>query len=116
MVICESCKDKLEDDFQKVKDYIWDNPKANMQEICDANDVSTSQIKQWIREERLQLTADSPVQLQCENCGKNILTGRFCQDCKNKMARGLDTAFEKPKKIEEPKKRMDKEDRMRFLK
>lgn len=114
--ICEACKERLEDDFQKVKEYIYENPKACMQDICDANDVTTNQIRQWIREERLQLTPDSAIQLQCENCGKNILTGRYCQECKNKMARGLDNAFEKNKPKEAPKPKADKEDRMRFLK
>ena len=114
--ICDACKDRLEEDFQKVKDYIWDNPKATMQEICEVNDVTTNQIRQWIREERLQLTPDSAIQLQCENCGKNILTGRFCQECENKMARGLDNAFEKPKQKDEPRLKVDKDDRMRFLK
>lgn len=107
--ICDACKERLEDDFQRVKDYIWENPKANMQDICEVNDVTTNQIRQWIREERLQLTPDSPVQLQCENCGNNILTGRFCQECKNKMARGLDNAFEKPKP--KPKERPKAEGR-----
>ena len=114
--LCGSCKDKLEVKFQHVKEYLWDNPKANMKEIAVENDVTTNQLRQWIREERLQLAPDSPILLACENCGKNIYTGRFCQECKNKLARGLS---DEPKQKEQPKKKSyskKEEDRMRFLK
>lgn len=115
--LCGSCKDKLEAKFQEVKEYLWDNPKANVQEISEEIGVSSNQLRQWIREERLQLADDSPILLSCENCNKKIVTGRFCQECKNKLARGFNDEFGLNKKPEKNNKSYSKEiDKMRFLK
>lgn len=117
--LCQACRDKLEKKFQEVRDYLWDNPKATIAEITtNIEDVSSQQIKQWIREERLQLSSDSPISLYCENCGKKIVTGRYCQDCKNKMARGLNEEFGLIKHPAEPDKRSfaKENDKMRFFK
>ena len=77
--------------------------------ICDACK------KEWIREERLMFSKDSPIQLTCESCGAPIQTGRLCQNCKGKMANNLTDAFRKEApKIQMPAKKDDKGG-MRFL-
>ena len=59
--ICMACKQKLEDKFLQVRDYIRENDSATMKEISEDNEVSVKQIKQWVREERLTFTDHSPV-------------------------------------------------------
>ncbi len=113
--ICEACKKALEDDFQKVKQFIVDNPRAGLRQISDECEVTTKQIQQWIREERLMFTSDSPIQLQCENCGELIQTGRFCAKCKSSMANNLTDTFAKPKPQLQPAPKPDKKAGMRFL-
>ena len=113
--ICEPCKKAIEEDFQKVKQYIIDNPRAGLKQIAEDNQVTTKQIQQWIREERLMFTSDSPIQLQCENCGQPIQTGRFCAKCKGSMANNLNQTFAKPQpQIQQPVKKEQKAG-MRFL-
>ena len=113
--ICEPCKKAIEEDFQKVKQYIVDNPRAGLKQIAEDNEVSTKQIQQWIREERLMFTSDSPIQLQCENCGELIQTGRFCAKCKASMANNLNNTFAKPQpQVQQPVKEK-KNAGMRFL-
>ena len=113
--ICDQCKKDIEEDFQRVKQYIQDNPRATLRQIADDNKVSSKMIQQWIREERLMFSEHSPIQLQCENCGESILTGRFCAKCKTSMANNLATSFTKPKPaIQEPIKK-DNKAGMRFL-
>lgn len=70
--LCPECMRKLEEKFQEVKDYIEDNPRADMREISEKCDVSTRQIEQWIREERLSFSDDSPIGIACEVCGATI--------------------------------------------
>ena len=113
--ICEPCKKAIEEDFQKVKQYIADNPRAGLRQIAEDNEVSTKQIQQWIREERLMFTADSPLQIQCENCGETIQTGRFCAKCKAKMANNLTDTFAKPKPVLQQPVKQEKKAGMRFL-
>ena len=113
--LCDDCKKAIEEDFQKVKKYIDENPGARIEKIAEDNEVTTKQIKKWIAEERLMFSKDSPIQLQCENCGATIQTGRLCQNCKNKMANNLTDAFHKEApQIQMPTKKEDKGG-MRFL-
>ena len=114
-VICESCKKEMEDEFQKVKKYIGENPAATMKQITEDNNVKMSQVREWIREERLMFTQNSPLQLTCEKCGVQIQTGRFCAKCKAATANGLTNAFVKDKpEIRKPLPREDKGG-MRFM-
>jgi methionyl-tRNA synthetase len=113
--ICDSCRKALEDDFQRVKQYIEENPRASLKQISEECKVTTKQIQQWIREERLMFSKDSPIQLVCEKCGELITTGRFCAKCKNSMANNLNNTFAKPKPaLQQPVKKEPKAG-MRFL-
>ena len=115
--ICVACKDELEKKFQEVKEYIRENKGASMQQIADDNDVPIKQLQQWIREERLEFTEESPIQIACESCGALIRTGRFCEKCKDNMASGLTKAFRKETPPPAPKKKPGGDgNHMRFLK
>ena len=114
-VRCPACSEALEKRFQQVKQYIWDHKTATLQEISDENGVSVGQLRQWVREERLCFTDDSPVGLECESCGATIKTGRYCENCKGKLSNSLMSAIDKPEK--NVKKDMsDHKNRMRYLK
>ncbi len=95
-MVCEACKKKEEEDFQKVKKYIEDNPSATMNEISKECEVKIPKLQQWVREERLVFAKGSPIQLTCENCGEPITTGRFCAKCKAQLATGLGNSIAKP--------------------
>lgn len=111
--ICPACQKEVEDKFEIVKEYIYDNPGANIQRVSDDNDVTVAQIKKWVREERLEFTESSAVFFECESCGASIRTGRFCNKCKDKMTQNLGNLY-KEKKIEVKKPKRESE-RMRFL-
>lgn len=115
--VCPACKDKLEDKFQEVKEFIRDNPRASIQEVSEENDVSVQQIRQWVREERLEFSADSPVGIECEKCGASIRTGRFCEACKNNVADAFRQSIAPPPpKVDLSAKKKDKDkEHMRFL-
>ncbi len=113
--ICAACKQKLEEKFTKVRDYIRMNDMATMQQIADENDVTVKQIKQWVREERLTFSSKSPVGIECEECGKMIRTGRFCDKCKNNMATNLKQMYAMPAAVKKPDAKGKDKDRMRFL-
>lgn len=114
--LCPQCRQKSEDVFQKVKQYLEENPNSSVNQVAEANEVSVKQIKQWVREERLTFSADSVQGIDCENCGRMIRTGRFCDSCRQNLAMTLRSAINVPKSFE-PQHKGDKEkDRMRFLK
>ncbi|MCR5667035.1 MAG: flagellar protein [Eubacterium sp.] len=112
--ICPSCVRKTEDKFQEVKEYIRNNKNASLEQISEDNEVSVKQIKQWVREERLVFAEDSPVGIDCEICGKMIRSGKYCNECKDKVQNNLATGIKEQPKIE-PKKPTKDSPRMRFL-
>ena len=114
--ICQPCRDEAEKKFGNTKDFIRENPGATIGEIAEACEVSQQQIHQWIREERLQFSDDSPIGIACEKCGANIKTGRFCEKCKTTMASLLEDFIRKPKlEPEKPKKTGKPNDKMFFI-
>ena len=112
-VRCPACSEALEKKFQQVKQYIWDHRTATLQEISDANEVSVGQLRQWVREERLCFTEESPVGLECESCGTTIKTGRYCENCKMKLGSTLMSVLPKEKGPEI--KPRDSKSRMRSI-
>ncbi len=113
--LCPKCRDEMEKKFHEVKEFIRENPNANINEIAQENEVPVAQIQQWVREERLEFTEGSAITLSCESCGASIRTGRFCEKCKGNMSNALNSAFKKPT-VEAPVKKPKESDKMRFLK
>ena len=114
--ICQACRENLEEKFQQVKEYLREHTSASIDEVSRENEVSVKQIKQWIREERLTFAEGSLEGIDCENCGKMILTGRFCDSCKAKMANNLMSAYSSPAPAADTPKRTARDSaRMRFL-
>lgn len=111
--LCPACMKKLDDKYSIVKEYIYDNPGASIQQVSEENGVSVRQLKKWVREERLAFSEDSLVGLECENCGTMIRTGRFCSRCKDSMLNKLGNIYKEP--VEEVKKNFKDNPKMRFL-
>lgn len=112
--ICQQCKQKLEEKFQEVKEYLDENPHATISRVSEEMEVSTKQIKQWIKEERLSLSEATADGVVCEHCGKPIRSGRYCDKCKIQLQDSLSSAIKKPKQYV-PQKTEKTGNRMRFL-
>lgn len=114
--VCPSCREELEKKFQEVKKYILEHKGCSIPEVAENCDVEVAQIRQWLREERLEFSSESQIQLNCERCGVSINSGRYCEKCKNEMANSLNTAFARPSAPAAPAKKDTKDSpKMRFL-
>ena len=114
-ITCPNCMKAQEEKFQEVKSYISSHPGCGIAEVSEECEVTTQQIKQWLRDDRLQFAEDSAVGLDCEKCGDKIRSGRFCEKCKVDVAHNLGSVYKK----EEPKPQKPKDykdnARMRYL-
>ncbi len=117
-IICPACREEMEAEFQKVKKYVQEHARADIRTVAEECDVDPSQIREWVREERLEFADDSAVGLNCEKCGKMIKSGRFCDECKRDMTNTLNNALgvgrataAKP----EPQKKDHTNPKMRFI-
>jgi len=83
--ICPECEKNEEIAFQKLKDYLNDNPGYGLAVISRETGVSIKKILKYIQEGRLEMTAgmaeDNP--LQCTRCGARITIGTLCDECRN---------------------------------
>ena len=94
--ICPACKAAAEKKFQEVKDYVREHKAASIAQICADCGVENKQVQQWVREERLVFTDESPIKLSCELCGAQIKTGRYCEKCKKETANNIGAAGRRP--------------------
>ena len=112
--MCPACRENLENKFQEVKKYIQDNRGVGVKDVAEACDVDAGQIRQWIREERLEFSEGS-MELGCEKCGKPITSGRFCAACKAGMVNSLNNVYQQPSRAADNKPDPTGGPKMRFL-
>lgn len=91
---CSFCIEEEEDKYKVVRDYLYDNPGSSVVDVSEATGVPTEMIMKFLREERLQLSSDNAnMLLECETCGRPIVSGRFCQNCKDDLKKALRKEF-----------------------
>ena len=113
--LCQKCKKKDEEDFQRVKEYLYENPGAAMATVCEVLDVSVRQVRQYLREGRLTVSADSPIGLDCERCNARITTGRYCDSCIADMSNQFSTTARGMQKEQAQNLPQTSSNKMRYL-
>lgn len=111
-MICPKCKQIQEDQFQKVKEYLRENPGAAMNTVSEETKVTVKLIQKFLKEGRLEVVPGSPISLTCEKCGAPVLSGRYCNKCKSDLVNQLSDVVKDIKSAHEPDKEIAK---MRFL-
>lgn len=87
---CSKCSmDHIEEDFKKVRDYLYDYPGADIKEVAQATGVSERTIIKLLKDERIEVVEDSNALLKCERCTVGIKSGRYCDECKNDIEKEL---------------------------
>ena len=87
---CEDCGFVDYDDYGKVRNYIEQHPGATSAQASAETGVSQKAIRGMLKEERLEISANSSVFLKCEACGAQIRSGRFCNNCQTSYHRSLE--------------------------
>jgi hypothetical protein len=84
--MCQHCRQSEDDDYEKLKKYLEENPLSGIIETSEATGVSSKMILKFLREERLEVTAglENDRVLVCTRCSEPIKKGIMCDDCKKK--------------------------------
>ncbi|NLW22201.1 MAG: MerR family transcriptional regulator [Tissierellia bacterium] len=85
--ICIKCRREEEEEFKKVKEYLRENPGANVAEVSEETGVEAKRIIEFLKQGRLEIKDEHNILLTCERCGTSIRTGRFCDKCTIEMTR-----------------------------
>ena len=92
--LCLACRKEEEEEFKRVRKYIYDNPNASIQTVSEETNVSVKKILRFLKEGKLEIKDEnSNFILNCERCGVPIKTGRFCEKCKAELERELKSSI-----------------------
>ncbi|HEY9062169.1 MAG TPA: MerR family transcriptional regulator [Pseudobacteroides sp.] len=88
--ICPDCIKADEDDFKRVKEYLYKYPGTSMAKVSEDLEISVQKITRYLREGRLEISGgEANMILSCESCGKSIRSGRFCDICAGGLTKDL---------------------------
>lgn len=87
---CEDCHYRDYDDYGKVRRYIEKHRGATAGDVEKDTGVSQKTIRKLLREERIEVAADSKTFLRCEICGAQIRSGMYCQKCQLNVNRRME--------------------------
>ena len=78
--------------FVKVRDFMYHNPRARIEEICEGTGATKDMVMDWLREGRLMTDENSTPLLTCSKCGAPIATGKLCGRCANDFVSQVSSA------------------------
>lgn len=115
--ICPVCRQMDEDDFKRIKEYLYDNPKASLNQVSSELEISVEKIRRFLKDGRLEILSDEGnMILDCESCGKSIKSGRYCPECERNLSNNLrDTASQMKSSINSSAEQAKKAIGMRYL-
>lgn len=92
--ICSACKKDDEKDFQRVKEYLEENPRATLMEVSRNLKLSTDKVKRFVRDGRVETVGENEGTsgIECEKCGVSINSGRYCSECQINLIKGIQNA------------------------
>lgn len=90
--ICSRCLEKEDEQYTIVRKYVRDHSGASIFEVADATGVEEDKILQFLRDGRLESKGFTNV-LECERCGRQISSGRYCQRCLAELGNELKEAL-----------------------
>ncbi|MDQ0339897.1 flagellar operon protein (TIGR03826 family) [Caldalkalibacillus uzonensis] len=85
--VCPQCHQEIEQQYRIVYDFLRrkENREATIYETSEQTGVSVAQIKEFIRQGRLQLKDLPNMGYPCESCGTLIQEGRLCKSCRERL-------------------------------
>ena len=105
--ICPDCLNEIDKDYFIVRDFVYDNPGADIDTTAEETKVDKAIILHLLKEGRLTLSSvgdGGGTMLMCEVCRKPITSGRMCEMCKAKVATTMNKSVEANKPPPPPKK------------
>ncbi len=89
--LCAECIRDLDDCMRVIRDYLDENPRANINMVSEGTGVEERDILYLLRAERLELS-EAGSGLVCDGCGNPISRGRYCDACKMNMGNSFASA------------------------
>jgi len=82
--LCGECAQQEQEDFEKVRAYLFEHPNSTTIEVTNATGIDPKVISRLLKDGRLladNVQATNGGEFKCEKCGQTISRGRFCEKC-----------------------------------
>jgi hypothetical protein len=93
----------MDEDFTKVRKFVYENPNARVEDIEEETEVDSKTIMFFLREGRLSLR-EPDGSIRCEQCGAPITTGKLCHKCAHNMSGVLERSIPRQEEPQKPQK------------
>ena len=85
--LCPKCIQLEEEEFVKVKEYLYSHPSLGLEQLSEATDVPTRTLLRFMQSGRLEIKGSGA--LSCQSCGVPIDKGTMCEACQAKLLKEL---------------------------
>jgi predicted amidophosphoribosyltransferase len=101
--ICPECSVKLDEEFVRVREYLYDNPgHIDVMDIVNNTGVSEKAVLRFIKDGRLaRKVSTEEAGLRCAICGAPISAGRLCRRCMDEWKAGTGKRETAPEKADD---------------
>lgn len=109
--ICQNCYREEEEAFKTVYRFLTKrkNREATLPEIVEATGVEEDLIIKFMKQNRLRASQFPKLAYPCEKCGNNIIEGRLCASCSNKIKTDMQLHEEMEEREAKRKERQEHE-------
>ena len=84
--LCSDCVRVEQEEYRLVRDYVRDYPEATVMEVSRETGVSVARIYELVRQGKLVAhSPDSDMAVECVVCGRRIVTGQVCDQCRREI-------------------------------
>jgi len=115
--LCPYCIKLDNEDFEKIRDYLYEHKTATYVQLSEATGISVMQIERYLRNGRLEIPEGSPIYIKCERCGAEIKSGRICNACSLSLSNAmrLEMNYTDAQVGDTPKKKSDNKAKMHYF-
>ncbi len=85
--LCEECRKKDNQEFGRIKDYLWEHPNSSVSTVSAELGISVMKIRRYIKEERVEVTGIDKTKSYCHNCYTIISLGTYCPACEKELSK-----------------------------
>jgi len=93
--ICNHCLEEEQADFDRVREYLFNNRNSTTIQVSEATEVDVKVITRFLKEGRLEsdlVISEHGSEFNCEKCNRPINSGRYCESCIEELQNDLKKA------------------------
>ena len=87
--LCPDCLEADQVTFKSVRDFIKNNPRVSIDVVVEATGVAEEDVREFVRQGRIDVADLSGPVLSCKRCGKPIESGEYCVLCRQDITENL---------------------------